>query len=190
VSEFLQRGTLSRGSVLIVDEAGQISGKQMHALLSLARETNSRIILSGDTRQHGPVEASDALRAIERYSNVRTAQLNNIRRQDPERAKNARERDAITTYRAAVKAASEGDLAESFEKLEALGAVVECSEAERATKLVESYLAITTHNDLQSSSPKLATKYATSTSESAKVFAATESSATRSAFSKHSSPSI
>ena len=146
-SEFLQRGTLPRGSVLIVDEAGQISGKQMHALLSLAHETNSRIILSGDTRQHGPVEASDALRAIERYSNIRTAELNNIRRQDPERATSLRERDAIATYRDAVKAASNGNLAESFEKLEALGAVVECSEVERAAKLVESYLAISERNE-------------------------------------------
>lgn len=147
VSELLQRGTLPRGSVLIVDEAGQISGKQMHALLSLAHETNSRIILSGDTRQHGPVEASDALRAIERYSNIRTAELNNIRRQDPNRARSPRERDAIATYRDAVKAASNGNLAESFEKLEVLGAVVECSEAERATKLVESFLAISERNE-------------------------------------------
>jgi conjugative relaxase-like TrwC/TraI family protein len=147
VSEFLQRGTLPRGSVLVVDEAGQIGGKQMHSLLSLAHEANSRIILSGDTRQHGPVEASDALRAIERYSHVRTAELNNIRRQDPERATNLREREAIATYRAAVEAASEGNLTESFEKLEALGAVVECGEAERASKLVESYLAIIKHNE-------------------------------------------
>ena len=146
-SEFLQRDTLPRGSVLIVDEAGQISGKQMRALLSLANETNSRIILSGDTRQHGPVEASDALRAIERYSNIRTAELNNIRRQDPNRARSPHERDAIATYRDAVKAASNGNLAESFEKLEAIGAIVECSEAERATKLVESYLTISERNE-------------------------------------------
>ena len=147
VSELLQRGTLPRGSVLIVDEAGQISGKQMHGLLALAHEANSRIVLSGDTRQRGPDEASDAFRAIERYSNIRTAELNNIRRQDPNRASNPRERDSIATYRDAVKAASDGNLAESFEKLEALGAVIECSEAERAAKLVESYLAVSDRNE-------------------------------------------
>ena len=66
VAELLQRGALPEGAVLIVDEAGQISGRQMLDLLRLVQEAKGRVILSGDTRQHGPVEASDALRAIER----------------------------------------------------------------------------------------------------------------------------
>jgi ATP-dependent exoDNAse (exonuclease V) alpha subunit len=132
---------------VIVDEAGQIGGKQMHALLALARENGSRVILSGDTRQHGPVEASDALRAIERYAGLRPAELNSIRRQEPACGKTTREKDAIAAYRSAVKSASEGDFAGSFEKLDALGAVVECSETDRVEKLVESYLAISAQNE-------------------------------------------
>jgi len=75
VAELLQRGALPEGAVVIVDEAGQIGGQQMLDLLRLVKEANGRLILSGDTRQHGPVEASDALRAIERYSGLRPAQL-------------------------------------------------------------------------------------------------------------------
>ena len=68
VAEFVLRGLLPQGAVVIVDEAGQIGGQQMLDLLRLVKDANGRVILSGDTRQHGPVKASDALRAIERYA--------------------------------------------------------------------------------------------------------------------------
>ena len=45
------------GAVVLVDEAGQIGGKQMLELLRLVRENEGRVILSGDTHQHGAVEA-------------------------------------------------------------------------------------------------------------------------------------
>lgn len=51
-----------RGRVLIVDEAGMISGRQMQSLLHLAEDHGARIVFSGDTRQIPSVEASDALR--------------------------------------------------------------------------------------------------------------------------------
>ncbi|MCI0538011.1 MAG: AAA family ATPase [Verrucomicrobiales bacterium] len=38
----------------------------MHDLLRFVNENDGRVILSGDTRQHGAVEATDALRAIEK----------------------------------------------------------------------------------------------------------------------------
>ena len=90
----------------------------MLALFELVAANAGRVILSGDTRQHGPVEASDALRAIERYSGLRAAELNAIRRQDPARAATEQEREKIRRYRDAVKAAAEGDVAESFAGLE------------------------------------------------------------------------
>jgi len=62
---------LTRGAVVIVDEAGQIGGQQMLELLSLVQTVKGRVILSGDTHQHEAVEASDALRAIEnQYSGL------------------------------------------------------------------------------------------------------------------------
>ena len=61
VTSFLLKRELVEGAVIVVDEAGQIGGRQMSELLRLARERKARVILSGDTRQHGAVAASDAL---------------------------------------------------------------------------------------------------------------------------------
>ena len=89
VSALLKQNYLTRGAVVIVDEAGQIGGQQMLELLSLIQTVKGRVILSGDTHQHEAVEASDALRAIEQYSGLGYAELTNIRRQNPGSAKNA-----------------------------------------------------------------------------------------------------
>ena len=133
------------GSVVIVDEAGQIGGKQMHELLSFVQANGGRVILSGDTRQHGAVEASDALRAIERYAGSgKAARLTKIRRQIPKRReKRKSERKRIKQYRAAVRKAQRGQYAgESFDRLDHLGAIVECRtiDEQRERGLVADYL--------------------------------------------------
>ena len=143
VSECLQRGTIPEGAVVIVDEAGQIAGRQLHDLVRLVQERRGRIILSGDTRQHGPVEASDALRAIERYSGLRAAELDEIRRQEPNRGRTVEERKRIRHYRAAVEAAAAGDLPQSFAKLDELGAIIECADDDQSEQLCSAYLEIT-----------------------------------------------
>ncbi len=61
VSALLTRRDLPDAAVVLVDEAGQIGGKQMHALLCLVQEKGGRVILSGDTPQHGAVEAKQLL---------------------------------------------------------------------------------------------------------------------------------
>jgi ATP-dependent exoDNAse (exonuclease V) alpha subunit len=126
VSEFLAKRQMMPGSVVIVDEAGQIGGKQMHELLSFVQANGGRVILSGDTRQHGAVEASDALRAIERYAGLEAARLTKIRRQNPKAGETKSERKRIKQYRAAVRKAQRGQYAESFDRLDHLGAIVEC----------------------------------------------------------------
>lgn len=142
VRECLQRRDLAERGVVIVDEAGQLDGRQLLDLVRSVQERGGRLILCGDTRQHGPVEASDALRAIERYSGLRAAELNQIRRQEPKRGRTAAERRRIREYREAVKAAAVGELGRSFEKLEELGAVAECGFGEQNTKLCDAYLDI------------------------------------------------
>lgn len=143
VSAFLARGELPRGGVVVVDEAGQIGGLQMHRLLSLVAANGGRVILSGDTHQHGAVEASDALRAIEKYSSVKAVELTEIRRQDPFRAKTHAERERIAQYRQAVKDASEGHLDASFRRLDRQGAIIACSAQDQEQQLAQRYLAIT-----------------------------------------------
>jgi conjugative relaxase-like TrwC/TraI family protein len=140
VTNFLLKRELVEGAVIVVDEAGQIGGRQMADLLRLARERNARVVLSGDTRQHGAVEASDALLAIERHSGVKPVELHTIRRQDPMLGRSKMESSKIKQYRKAVEVAAAGKLAESFERLDKMGAVVSCGLGEQADELAGEYV--------------------------------------------------
>jgi conjugative relaxase-like TrwC/TraI family protein len=140
VASFLQKKELNVGTVVIVDEAGQIGGRPMLELLRLVSERNARLILSGDTRQHGAVEAGDALRAIEKHSGVRPVELTNIRRQNPALAKSIAERKHIKEYRQAVEEARDGKFTESFERLDKLKTIESCTLADKHEKLTARYL--------------------------------------------------
>ncbi|OAM88928.1 hypothetical protein AW736_09085 [Termitidicoccus mucosus] len=128
-------------AVVIVDEAGQIGGRDMLALMKRVQACNGRLILSGDTRQQGAVAASDALRVIEENTNVRPVCLAEIRRQDPKLGRTRRERQFIKAYREAVQAAAKGDTMASFDKLDALGCIRELDAAELKKKLAREYCA-------------------------------------------------
>jgi hypothetical protein len=100
------------------------------------------LVLSGDTRQHGAVEASDAVLAIERHSGIRPVELHKIRRQDPALGRDKRERAVIRLYRKAVELAASGKLTESYEQLAKMSAVVTCGLGEQAGKLADEYVRI------------------------------------------------
>jgi conjugative relaxase-like TrwC/TraI family protein len=101
-----------RGKVLVVDEAGMVSGKQMQSLLHLSEDHGARIIFSGDTRQIRSVEASDALRILETESGLKSISLTGVQRQT-----NPQYREAIKMMRSSPE--------EGFGKLEELGAIRE-----------------------------------------------------------------
>jgi conjugative relaxase-like TrwC/TraI family protein len=140
VSEFLTKKQMETGAVVIVDEAGQIGAKQMLELIQYVRGSNGRLILSGDTRQHGPVEASDALRAIEKFTGLNAAELKTIRRQNPQLAKSKEERTAIEQYRLAVDEAGNGLFRNSFDRLNRNGAITQCGLFEQQEFLTKRYL--------------------------------------------------
>jgi conjugative relaxase-like TrwC/TraI family protein len=114
------------GKVLIVDEAGMVSGRQMLELLALAQSRSLRIIFSGDTRQIQSVEAADALRILEKESNLKSTSLTQVQRQT-----NPDYREAIQMLRRAP--------ARGFEKLEEIGAVCEVPLTDRAQTVEEAY---------------------------------------------------
>jgi ATP-dependent exoDNAse (exonuclease V) alpha subunit len=140
LADFLTRKTMKPQAVIVLDEAGQVSGKQMVELVRLVQSGNGRLILSGDTRQHGPVEASDAMLALERYANLKPAELKKIRRQNPKLGRANEEKREIRRYRRAVADAAAGKLADSFAGLEKLGAVVDCPLGDQSERLAEEYL--------------------------------------------------
>ena len=140
VSEFLAKREMDHGAVVIVDEAGQIGAKQMLELLEFVKTHNGRLILSGDTRQHGAVEASDALRAIEKFAGLDAVELRTIRRQNPELAKTRAERKAIEEYKLAVSEARNSLFVASFNRLNKNGAIIQCGITEQQKFLTEKYL--------------------------------------------------
>jgi conjugative relaxase-like TrwC/TraI family protein len=115
------------GKVLILDEAGMVSSRQMSELLWLAEEKSSRIVFSGDTRQIQSVEAGDALRVLEKESGLKSVSLTHVQRQ------------TVKSYREAIQ-----DLRKNpergFDKLESLGAVQEVNGSERAQAVAQTYL--------------------------------------------------
>jgi ATP-dependent exoDNAse (exonuclease V) alpha subunit len=118
----------------------------MLELVRLIHERHGRLLLSGDTRQHGAVEASDALLAIERHAGVKPVELHKIRRQNPALGRDDAERKQIRLYRKAVEAAAAGKLDESFERLDKMGAIVACGLGEQADKLADEYLRLAEQN--------------------------------------------
>ena len=122
--------TALRGRVLVVDEAGMVSGRQMDGLLKLAEREDTRILFSGDTRQLQSVEASDALRILEQESRMKSVSLMAVQRQTQ-----AAYRDAIQTLRHSPE--------QGLEKLEQLGAVREVPYLERAQVVASAYRTLT-----------------------------------------------
>jgi ATP-dependent exoDNAse (exonuclease V) alpha subunit len=115
-----------RGSVVILDEAGMVSGRQMHELLELAKRQSARIVFSGDTRQIQSVEAGDALRVLENESRLKSTALTEVYRQtSPDYW------DAIQELRRNPEA--------GFEKLDRIGAVRELSGADRVQAVAQAY---------------------------------------------------
>ncbi len=119
------------GRVLVVDEAGMVSGRQMEGLLKLAEREGARILFSGDTRQIQSVEASDALRILERESQMKSVSLTAVQRQTQ-----AEYRDAIQTLRQAPE--------QGFQKLEQLGSIREVPYLERPQLVASAYRELTT----------------------------------------------
>lgn len=123
-----------RGNVLVVDEAGMVSGSQMEGLLSLAKREGARIIFSGDTRQIQSVESSDALRILECESKLKSVSLTGIQRQA-----NPDYREAIRSFRESAQL--------GYEKLDAMGAIREVPSFERAQEVARTYRDLTSNSD-------------------------------------------
>ena len=123
-----------RGRVLIVDEAGMVSGRQMAEVVNLAHERFARIVFSGDTHQIHSVEASDALRILEHESKLRSISLTQVQRQK------------IDAYREAIEQLR-SEPHRGFERLEVMGAIREVAYNERAKAVAQAYTLAHTAND-------------------------------------------
>ena len=119
----------TRGQVVIVDEAGLLSVRQMLSLVGICRDQGCRLILCGDIRQHTSVEAGDALRLLQTRSHLQTAHLNRIRRQ------------VNLEYRRAIAEIAEGRHHRALSRLERMGGVEIGDEESRHRRLAAEYVA-------------------------------------------------
>jgi Ti-type conjugative transfer relaxase TraA len=73
------RGELGKGDVLVIDEAGMVSSRQLARFVSEVERTGAKIVLVGDPEQLQPIQAGAAFRAI--AERVGFAELEGVRRQ-------------------------------------------------------------------------------------------------------------
>jgi conjugative relaxase-like TrwC/TraI family protein len=140
LAKLLTRPALPGNCLVVCDEAGQVAVKDMLDLIRKVRQAGGRLVLSGDTKQHGAVAAGDALRLIE-SAGGRIAQISNIRRQNPDLAQSVDEKERIKLYREAAKAASAGKVEESVIYLQQVDGFVEVAdELQKVEKVTETYL--------------------------------------------------
>jgi conjugative relaxase-like TrwC/TraI family protein len=116
-----------KGQVLIVDEAGMVSSKDMSELLRLAKTVDARVVFSGDTAQIKSVSEGDALRVLERESSLKSVSLTNVQRQKA----NAEYKAAVETLRVRPS--------DGFAKLEGMGAIREVDWRLRAREVSNAY---------------------------------------------------
>ena len=112
--------------VIIADEAGMVSGRQMSDLLKVAEDQGARLVFSGDTRQIRSVEATDALRILEKESGLKSVSLTEVQRQS-----SAEYREAVHELRL--------DPEQGIAKLDAMGAIREISWEDRAEAVQKAY---------------------------------------------------
>ncbi|HJV60470.1 MAG TPA: MobF family relaxase [Albitalea sp.] len=112
IAGFLASGRrLDDRTVVVVDEAGMVSLRDMHALLSAVEEAGARAVLVGDTGQLKAVEAGAPFRQLQEQG-MAMVRMADILRQQNEK------------LRAAVVDAAEGKVQDSLKKLAATVAEV------------------------------------------------------------------
>ncbi len=75
----LGRDLLQSGDVLVLDEAGMVSSKQMAILVAAVERAGAKLVLVGDAAQLQPIEAGAPFRAI--VERIGAAELSEVRRQ-------------------------------------------------------------------------------------------------------------
>ena len=136
-----------KDKVMLIDEAGLVGVPTMNQLIDIAYEQNSRVILSGDWKQHSAVEAGDALKILETKSKTHVSRVSEIVRQrDSKEYKNAIARLAkAVRFKNPQKRRDVIDRA--FDSLDKQGAVQEIFDKDERNKAIaKSYAEATKDN--------------------------------------------
>jgi hypothetical protein len=119
----------ARAKILLVDEAGFLSAKQMRWLVKFVGDNQCRLVLCGDSRQHHSVERGDSLRVLEKTGALKPAALNKIFRQ------------RIPALRDAIQELARGNTEKGFDKLDEFGVIQEVEDqAGRLAAIAQKHL--------------------------------------------------
>ena len=116
-----------KGSVVWIDEAGQLGTRTLKQVTDLAHKCEFRLVLSGDAKQHGSVERGDALRLLQDQAGLPVVEVTEIKRQRGD-------------YKKAIQALSRGDVETGLARLDAIGFVKEIGDETRHKRLAADYL--------------------------------------------------
>jgi len=130
-----------KNQVIWIDEAGLLDVRSMNAVFKIAKDQNTRVVLSGDTRQHASPRRGEAMKLLEKEAGLGIARVEAIQRQQGR-------------YRKAVELISRGQevvdertgktgLVAGFDLLDSMGKIQEIATDDRHSQLAESYLDIT-----------------------------------------------
>jgi len=118
-----------QNALIVVDEAGVVSNRQMYHLIERARESNCRILLVGDTKQLSAVEQGNPFQLLQARAGLLTAFISQNMRQKDEQLK------------AVVDLCEAQRPAQAFDLLNSQGKISEIRASEqRIEALVDDYL--------------------------------------------------
>ncbi|MHC5536715.1 MobF family relaxase [Singulisphaera rosea] len=115
----------ARNGVIWVDEAGQVSMRQLDHLFQIAESLDARVVLQGDKKQHGAIERGATLRVLEEFAGLPVAELTDIKRQKGD-------------YKKVVASIQKGDILAGYDKLASMGWVHQAFDHNKP--LVDDYL--------------------------------------------------
>jgi len=122
--------SLPKNELIVVDEAGMISSSQMKNLLERGKQTNSRVLLIGDTKQLAAVQAGSPFKLLQDRAKLPTIGIDkNIRQQ------NLRLKEVVNLL-------SAGELKQGYQKLNEQGNIKQIPiDSLRLKAVVHDYLA-------------------------------------------------
>ena len=145
IAKLLQSAKLQdqlKDNVMLIDEAGLVGIPTMNNLFDIAKNQNSRVILSGDYKQHSAVEAGDALKLLETKSGLPVARVDEIVRQQ----KAKKHKEIITKLAKGIGIKRNPDkrqneVVKAYDQLDKAGNIVEVNEKDKRQALIaEEYL--------------------------------------------------
>lgn len=129
--------TQVKDQVLWIDEAGLLDVRSMQGIFRIAKEQNTRVVLSGDTKQHSSPRRGAAFQLLEQEAGLKIARVEKIQRQKGQ-------------YKQAMMLIGKGHeidphsgkpgLVAGFDLLDQMGKIKEIKSDEKHTVLAEEYL--------------------------------------------------